>query len=160
MKTISLTQGQIALVDDADFEAVNAFKWHAHFVDRKIYARRNRVGAEKDGRTKIYLHQFLVPSASRTDHRDGNGLNNTRGNLRTASPSQNGHGFALKRANATSKYRGVSWSRWHKKWASQVTTVAGKRACLGFFDIEEEAARAFDAYVKENYRGFASPNFP
>lgn len=159
MKEILLTQGHKALIDDADFQSVNKFKWHVHFSDSKIYARRKRRVFEGKSTTKIYLHSFLLPEASRIDHRDGNGLNCQRNNLRAATPQQNGHGFASKRDKATSKYRGVSWSEERKKWVVQVTNPSGKRTSLGRFSSEEVAARVFDKYVRENYGEFASPNF-
>lgn len=44
MKEIPLTQGQVALVDDEDFERVNAFKWCAkwHSKTKSFYAVRSK----------------------------------------------------------------------------------------------------------------------
>ena len=41
MKTIELTQGYVALVDDEDFERVNAFKWYAQVNHKTVYAHRS-----------------------------------------------------------------------------------------------------------------------
>ncbi len=48
----------------------------------------------------------------------------------------------------TSKYRGVSWHKRDGKWQAQIK-VAGENENLGFFDDEEEAARAFDTRAAE-----------
>jgi hypothetical protein len=45
-----------------------------------------------------------------------------------------------------SAYRGVDWNKAQKKWRVQIHNPAiGKQECLGFFDDEAEAARAYDA---------------
>ena len=93
MKTIELTQGYIALVDDADFDRVSAHKWYAN-VDRrrgKVYAYRKTHGPH-DKRKSIYLHRVLLGVSDpkvRVDHDDGNGLNNQRYNLRPCTNGQN-----------------------------------------------------------------------
>jgi len=35
MKTIELTQGQVAIIDDEDFDLVNQFKWTAQKIVHK-----------------------------------------------------------------------------------------------------------------------------
>ena len=46
----------------------------------------------------------------------------------------------------SSKYRGVSWNKQHKKWCV-ATRVDGKRKYIGSFPDEIAAARAYDACV-------------
>lgn len=60
----------------------------------------------------------------------------------------------LKSPNAQSRFRGVT--RKSGKWVARIT-INGKRESLGYFDSEEDAARAFnEAYVK--YKGKEAPN--
>lgn len=80
MKEIPLTQGFVAFVDDADFEAVMSFKWYAQRVKRRVYAMRHRRKSES-GPEYVYLHRFIMPQLERADFIDGNGLNCQRDNL-------------------------------------------------------------------------------
>lgn len=156
MKKIPLTQGQFALIDDADFKAVNQFKWCAANTRGKFYAVRTEFTPK---RKTLYLHQFLTSRKFRIDHRDGNGLNNQRHNLRPATIKQNGRGFRRKNSGASSKFRGVSWFEAKQKWEAAIR-VSGRKIYLGRFKVEEDAARAYDAAARRYFGDFASPNFP
>jgi HNH endonuclease len=158
VKTIPLTQGKVALVDDADYEVVSKFKWYALKSRHTFYAVRNfPKGNGKQG--LIRLHRFLLPGHPEIDHRDGDGLNNQRENLRPATRSQNEWGACHKRRGVSSVYRGVSWYSRDKKWLSYIH-VSGKGKHLGYFLSEEDAARAYDTAARKYFGEFASPNFP
>lgn len=158
MKTIKLTQGKAALVDDADFERVKAHKWHALKSRRGFYAVRGL--RKSDGKKTLqYLHRFLLPGVAEIDHRDGNGLNNQRENLRPVTHQQNMQGFQRKRLGATSKFRGVSWYKNISKWEARIQ-VSGKRIFLGHFTDETKAARAYDAAARHYFGDSAYFNFP
>jgi hypothetical protein len=95
MKTIPLTQDYVALVDDADYESVSAFKWRA-LVDKrsgKVYAVRKARGSHNT-RKSLYLHRELLgvtdPSIE-VDHSNGNSLDNQRENLCACTTSQKQH---------------------------------------------------------------------
>jgi hypothetical protein len=80
-------------------------------------------------------------------------LNNSRSNIRLASPSKNGANRP-KQANNTSGYKGVFWSKIRHKW---ITQVAGSH--VGVFDNIEDAARAYDKAAVKQYGEFAMLNF-
>lgn len=158
MKEIPLTQGYVATVDDADYEAVSAHKWHIKKARQCIYAvRKIRL---PDGRlVPQYLHRFLMPGIKSIDHKDGNALNNSReSNLRAATPLQNKRGFQHKRVGASSKYRGVTWHARIAKWQCRIR-VLGKLLHLGYFPVEKSAARAYDKAARQYFGDFAAPNF-
>jgi hypothetical protein len=148
-KRIPLTQGKFAIVDDADYDSVSRFNWYAERHKRRWYARR-----QMDGK-KQRLHQFILSGVKSIDHRDGDGLNNTRQNLRPASRSQNGAN--QKKIRGSSRFKGVFWHL--KKW--QVSIHADQKSIyLGRFDKETTAAKAYDAAAKFYFGEFARLNFP
>lgn len=156
MKTILLTQGKVALVDDADYAATSQFKWHAQKSGRCWYAKRNVL--RPDGKqTTQYLHQFLIPGVPEIDHEDGNGLNNQRYNLRPCSHKENVRAFQNKRGD-TSSFRGVSWNKARRKW--QASIYPGRTIYLGLFISEIEAARARDTAALKHFGEIAQLNFP
>ena len=59
----------------------------------------------------------------------------------------------------SSGFRGVHWSKQHKKWQAQIQTK-GKKIFLGYFDTAEEAAHAYDAKAFELWGSNARLNFP
>lgn len=148
MKEIPLTKGFTAFVDDADFESVSAFNWC--YSDG--YAVRS-VGGRM-----IRMHLFLLPGVKSADHRDGDGCNNQRYNLRPATKTQNGRGFQKKSSRASSTFRGVCWDAQHRKWRAQIK-LPDRNLCLGVFASENDAARAYDTAARKHYGDFATPNF-
>lgn len=157
MKLIPLTQGQFAMIDDADYEAVSAHTWHAQKSGGGFYAYR---GVKKpNGKWTLQaLHQFLMPGVGRIDHRDGNRLNDQRENLRPATCRQNGQGSQKKRLGTHSRFRGVTWHKRDLKWQAQIN-VNGKDLFLGYFTDEVAAAHAYDSAALLYFGEFASPNF-
>lgn len=156
MKKIELTQGKFALVDDSDFEWLNQWKWHAlkYANSRTFYAARTVYlgGGQKHFKTtSIQMHRLInnTPSGKFTDHANGNGLDNQRHNIRTATRSQNKMNSVIHKNN-TSGYRGVSWNKTAKKWVAQIM-VRGKVNMLGYFTIREEAGDAYNKKAKESF---------
>jgi hypothetical protein len=158
-RSIPLSQGLFAIVDAADFEKLSAYKWSAKVQGDTAYAfRANR--ARGDGPATIKMHRVVIGAlpGQEVDHRDGNGLNNTRANLRIATHSQNGANDGPSRHN-TSGYKGVSRDRQRGNWAAEIR-FERRRYHLGRFDTVEEAARAYDAAARRLHGEFAWLNFP
>lgn len=91
MKTIELTQGQVTLVDDEDYEWLNQWKWYANKAPYGFYAMRHSLKIEGRPRDDISMHRIIIMAqkGEQVDHKDGNRLNNCRSNLRLATVSQN-----------------------------------------------------------------------
>jgi hypothetical protein len=158
MKLIPLTQGRFAKVDDEDYEELSKYKWHAAVKPRTIYAGRY---ARINGKERqIFMHRQLLgimDSKALGDHKDNDGLNNTRDNLRISDPSKNNRN-RRSWLRATSRFVGVCWHKKDKKWQAAIQ-ANGRQKHLGQFNSEEDAARARDAAAREFYGHEAYLNF-
>lgn len=139
MKTIELTQGRHAIVDDDDFEILSLHKWRAH-------KGRHGNWYAVTGERALMMHTLInAPEAGLfTDHKDGDGLNNRRSNLRTVTRGQNRRNQTNRSEGFTSRFRGVSWHPQSGKWRAR-SRLAGSGGSLGLFESEVDAAGAYDA---------------
>ena len=158
MKKIPLTQGKFALVDDADYEELIKHKWLACVFDRTSYARRRK---RINGKCIAYhMHRLIMnaPDDKHIDHKDGNGLNNQRSNLRICTQAENIRNQGIGKNN-TSGYKGVNWCTRNNKWIARVGHKY-ERVYLGYFTCLIKAAKAYDKVALELHGEFASLNFP
>ena len=152
-KTIELTQGQVAIVDDGDYGWLSRHKW----CYCRGYAVRN--AARSGGkRRSIQMHRVILstPSGMETDHINHDGLDNQRSNLRVCTGRQNDMN-RQKQSECSSRYKGVCWEQVRNKWRARIT-VNGKRISLGNFADEHDAAAAYDSAAGEFFGAFANLN--
>jgi len=161
MKTIPLTQGYVALVDDEDFERLSKFKWNVAVTKCtyrvKIYAKRKEKVLGKY--TTIRMHRFILGCSGHVDHKDGDGLNNQRGNLRPATRMQNGANRKKSTAECSSRWKGVCWRKDLQKWNAYIYFNKQRRH-LGHFADEFDAAQAYNFAALELFGEFAKLNEP
>lgn len=152
---IPLTQGKVALVDDEDYPEVSRYRWYANRYGRRWYAVRN-IGRYPHQQA-VLLHRFLAspPEGMQVDHKNGDGLDCRRENIRVCTPAENLRNKGLKRTN-TSGFKGVQ--KCGKRW--KATIRAGRDFNLGHFDDIIDAARAYDAAARVHHGEFAWLNFP
>lgn len=157
MREIPLTRGQVALVDDADYESLAAHKWFAHPGRHTFYAARN---SPRPNRHTILMHHEIMggkpPDGFEFDHINGAGFDNQRSNLRRVTNVQN-H-MNRNSPGGSSSFKGVGWHKAAKKWQAGIR-IDSKRKYLGLFTLEEDAARAYDAAALEHFGEYARPNF-
>lgn len=135
------------LVDDEDYDFMSRFPWRA----------------KKDGEGRFYAHATLVAHKvlvdyKLVDHINGNGLDNTRKNLRAATDQQNSWNRGLRNDNTTG-YKGVRYLANRNAFIARIQ-VDGKRHYLGYFKNPIDAAKAYDAAARDNFGKFARLNFP
>jgi len=158
MKEIQLTRGQVALIDDEDFDRANAFKWFALKGKNTFYAARS---VPVNGKRNLqYMHKFIMgdnPLKLDIDHRDGDGLNDQKENLRLCTRSENQMNRGPNK-NHSSVYKGVCWHKSTKKWIVHIQ-IDGKLIYLGLFNNDKYAAKAYDQAAKKYFGEFAYLNF-
>jgi hypothetical protein len=158
-RRIYLDEGLWAIVDTADYYRFSCFKWYIDGHDGNFYAvRGKRVG--KDNVIKVRLHREIMeaPKGLLVDHKNWNGLDNRRSNLRLATYGENTQN-TRKRKGTTSRYVGVNFDKKPGNWRARIM-YKGKMKYLGNFDNEIDAGKAYDAAAKKYYGEFARLNFP
>lgn len=158
MKTIKLTKGKFALVDDEDYERLNKFNWQAQKARQTYYARRT---VWRNGKTaeKIYMHREIMkaPKGIEVDHEDGDGLNCQKYNMRLCTSGQNSMNQKKRTAKCHSRFIGVSLDKRRGTWQAYIN-INGKRTYIGAYNDEVEAAKARDAKAIELFGEFARIN--
>ncbi len=155
-KTLPLSQGKVALIDDEDAERpeIGLQKWSATKHGGRWYAKR---ATPRPDHRHLYLHRVVLglpPNFPDVDHVNGDGLDCRKENLRTATRSQNLTNSGSR--GGTSRFRGVSWDKRRHQW---IAFIGGhNKKFLGRFDIEEDAAEAYDAAALADYGEFARTN--
>lgn len=169
MRTITLKNGLLALIDDEDFGLVSKFKWHARRDpgfkrEEKFYVEAGVYVGKVNGKYKtdcVKLHRLIMGLCKgdglEVDHINGDTLDNRRSNLRICTRKQNCHNMRIKRTN-TSGFVGIDFIPWSKRWRARITLDGGARKSLGCFPTKEEAANAYDGAAKLHYKEFAKTN--
>ena len=161
---VPLTRGTFAQVDDEDYARVIAHKWHLATTKGAKhdlrYAHRTIVISGK--KTTLTLHRFILdpPSGAFVDHLDGDGLNNTRSNLRICTPRQNAMNRRKGCPDSSSKWKGVSLKKFKTiqlKWQASLA-VNKQKIYIGYFNHDFDAALAYNLMADELYGQFANFN--
>lgn len=162
MKTLPLSRGLFATVDDEDYELVSQWKWHALKNERRgrarIYAARSAWSG--GSRSYIYLHRFIMQpgQGQQVDHIDNDSLNNMRSNLRICTHAENVRNVPRKCKN-NSGYTGVAFRKDTGKYVAQIS-IDGRMRFFGCYEKASDAARIRDIAALVWHKKFAVLNFP
>lgn len=163
MKQIPLTGkhgiGKFALVDDEDFELLNQFKWHCKPHRNTFYGVRTQCIKGSGGKQLHFkIHRVIMGLTNPKDicdHKDHNGLNCQKSNLRVSTFSQNQQN-TTSRKGSTSKYLGVYIDR--KWYRARINGIQ-----IGYFPKtpcgEILAALQYDNAAMIHFGEFANLNF-
>ena len=160
MRTITLhgakAAGRVALVDDEDYELVNQYHWNVwEWHGKGPYASTH---TPRPQRYTLSMHRLVTGFVwAKVDHRNHNGLDNQRYNLRDGAGAKNNQN-TQQRLGGSSQYKGVSWKTEISKWVVQISPPDYKQIFLGYFTDEVEAAMAYDAAAKELFGEYAYIN--
>lgn len=159
VRFVPLTQGKFARVDERDFVDVSQWNWTLFRTRGLEYAMRGRTPEEIEAtgkRAPVLMHRYLMSEPpEEVDHKNRDGLDNRRENLRKASTIQNGANSRSR--GGASRFKGVY--RHRDGWRSSIRNNY-KTIHLGKFDSEEDAARAYDEAARRLHGEFARVNFP
>lgn len=161
MKLIPLTQGKFAQIDDEDYDRISKWKWYALKHGTVWYAKRCSAKYEGRNFSPVYMHREIMGCKKGDkkviDHKDRNGLNCQKNNLRFCNQSQN-ISNRTSRVGSSSKYLGVYFDKRNKTWVAQ-TKVNRKSTYLGSSKNEDDAAKIYDKTAAALYGEFANLNF-
>lgn len=146
---VALPSGHVMLIDESDFALLRGLRLTVAVRSNTNYVRARDRGQQGGGR---YVHNIIM--GGRADHMDGDGLNNTRSNLRRATQAQNMINKGPKRGK---KFVGVFFDKRRGTYYAQIASgrrVVGKSG----FKMEEDAARWRDQKAKEIHGEWARMN--
>lgn len=151
---IPLTNDGSVVVSPEDVELVSTHRWRLARCRRKLYAESTE---KVNGKwKKILLHRFILrpPSDMLVDHKNNNGLDCRRCNLRLATHTQNQRN-APSRIGSSSKFKGVWFADKPARWLAQICDIY-----LGTFSDEVLAAEVYDHAAVHIFGEFAWLNYP
>lgn len=158
MKTLNLSQGKVAIIDDGIYTFAVKWKWYAKKHRYTYYAVRAPQKKQGENQKKQFvLHREILKFIGKelkgfqVDHKNGDGLDNRIDNLRIVTHAQNQQN-QRKKKNPTSKYKGVC-----KHFNGYTVHVAG--IYRGTFKNEIIAARVYDYYANILFGEYARLNF-
>ena len=155
------TTPQVAQVDDEDYHWLCEWNWFAVLIKGIWYAKRSGKKLHTELKIQQYLHRVVMRVTDpniKIDHINHDGLDCQKHNLRPCTKTQND--WNQRSRGGSSKYKGVSLcnDKYHmNKWIAQICTN-GIRTYIGRFNVEEDAAKAYDRVAKQQGE-FANLNF-
>lgn len=131
-----LNDGTKFIIDTDDYLTVSNHSW-CRSGNGYMHSRING--------KYICLHRLIMKVDKPKviiDHINRDKDDNRKENLRITNGTGNGLNKYINKSGRTSKYRGVCWDKSRNKWQSEISV--GHKICLGRFNLEKEAASAYN----------------
>lgn len=164
MKLIELTKkGHYTKVSDEDYEWLNMYNWY--LIDNHKGHQYTETQKYTNGKQTMHKMHRLIMNVTDPkvyiDHKDGDGLNNQRENLRVATHGQNCANRNSTK-NSISRYLGVFWivtRRGDKEWGTWRAACKSNGRKYGYdYKTEQEAAIGYNELAKIHHGEFARLN--
>jgi hypothetical protein len=152
MKEIVISEGNVVLVDDEDYEKALKVQWYICLGYARGYARQS-LGMPV---STLLLHRYILGLAHGdkrvVDHANGNKLDNRKANLRICTQVENQRNKPVTKHNR-SGLKGVG--RHKGRWRARIR-ADGREIHIGYFDTVEEAHTAWRSYAEKLHGEFAN----
>lgn len=152
-KVIKLYSGEYVRVDDRDYEKLKNYKWHLFKSKKWLYAIRIE---HKNGKQKtIYMHREIMGITSSkiyVDHKDHDGLNNKKSNLRISDNRFNQYNVG-KKSTSKQKYKNIR-ELGNDRWQIRIRTPKGNRVEKNVKG-EEQAVKMYNKLAIKYHGEFA-----
>ena len=148
---ILLTQNKMTIIDTEDIPLVWPYRWYAR-LNRRVWYAYSSVWHRGP---KFLMHRVLLdpPKGLAVDHRDHNGLNNRRHNIRPCTTAQNNQN---RPPGDRKGYKGVWPDKRYTPWTWRAEiNIDRKKVCLGTFKTRIEAMKAYNEAAKKYHGEFA-----
>jgi hypothetical protein len=122
------------LIDDDDYLSLYERTWYISQDGYVVDSKNNK------------MHILILQNTDDIkviDHINRNKLDCRKENLRIVSRSLNSRNCSYKNKDSSSVHRGVTWSKWAKKWKASIC-VDGKQCHLGYFNNEQDASNKYE----------------
>lgn len=142
---------KVTLISAEDANRVLAYSW---CLDGRYVKSSRPINGKR-----VRLHRFILDadSKSNVDHINGNGLDNTRENLRLCTQAENLANQRPQVRSKSSKYKGVFFHSHSGLWVAALKK-GGKRFATKYFKSEVDAAVAYNSMAKDAFGDFARFN--
>ena len=154
---IELTQGKYGIIDTEDIHLTWPYRWSAFRSRKTFYVTRTEHIKYKSITIRLHREILKSPKNHLTDHKNHNGLDNRKLNLRMCTIKQNSQHRQKTSDDEFSPYVGVYKVHVHRppyKWIASINPN-GKKVHLGTYDTIEEAVNIRNAAAKKYFGEFA-----
>lgn len=155
MKPIYMPSGEVAFVDEDDYELINQHNWCMDRYGYAILTSNNMLLIEKSSSRLMHRIIMNAPASIEVDHINGDPADNRKSNLRLCTRRQN---MFNRRPSKLSKtgYKGVVETKSGRFRA--MIYYNGKNHWLGVFSTPKEAAEAYNKVANKHFGEFAYLN--